>query len=255
MMSLRLIALLGFFVAVCLANDQPTLETVEHVDEDGNRNTITINPDNGEMHISGDHLVEDARKPIKSEHPALCENIVNKYTPVILAKATAMQEIKFFQAAADLAQELEAKQQQYEKQHHEFECHEAKAVLDSTHAREFMRAFGTILEVPTKGHTGEQLIALLGEAQRELNAAKLLSDDSSAEFTDVMGDLRALRDQYGRTKPDYQDVLEEKGNCKEAFQRLVKDLMQISHDHIPNWEILEFGMDSLQSQCLREEEL
>jgi hypothetical protein len=221
----------------------------------GEKDSAKIDTHTGhvELEVERDPDAEDA-KPLKVEHPVICEKIQNYWGPVLTAKAQTLMELKLFNTAGMLARDLEAKMEKHKKEDHShFDCHEAKDLLSMSSARETVDLFRALLEVPVKGHTGESVEATLRDMQQSLQGAKLLSPDSYNEFEDVIKDLEKMRGQYAGIKADYDAVMTEHEDCRKNFQSFIKEVLDLTHDDIPNWEHLHFGLESLQEQCQRDE--
>jgi hypothetical protein len=225
--------------------------------EIGDGDSHTIDTEKGEVDVELDAEPDAVyRQHINKEFPEICQKVETIWGPLLNAKADANLELKLFHTAGVLAQDLEAKMEQHKKKdHNHFDCHEAKGLLSMTSARETLDLFRTLLHVPLQGHTGESVESTIRDMQQSLQAAKLISYDAYTEFEEVLKNLKKLHGQYDVIKKDYDAVMTEHADCKVNFQNFIKETLDLTHDDIPKWEQLQFGVDSLREQCARPEEL
>ena len=216
---------------------------------DGDRHTIDTEKGTVEIEMDAEEGAVDAL-PIHAEFPEICAKIDSIWWPVINAKSESNLELKLFHTAGVLARDLERKMEEHKKADHEhFSCHEAKDLLSHTSARETVELFRTLLRVPIQGHTGESIEQTLKDMQKSFNDAKLISPDAYNEFEDVIQDLVKMHRQYDGIKADYDAVMTEHADCKKNFVNFIKETLDLTHDDIPKWDQLQFGLDSLREQC------
>ena len=225
--------------------------------EIGDGDTHTIDTEKGTVEVELD--AEEgavAADPVYVEFPEICAKIESIWWSVINAKAESNLELKLFHTAGVLARDLERKMEEHKKADHEhFSCHEAKDLLSHTSARETVDLFRTLLHVPIPGHTGESIETTLKDMQKAFNDAKLISPDAYNEFEDVIQDLIKMHSQYDVIKADYDAVMTEHADCRKNFVNFIKETLDLTHDSIPKWDQLQFGLDSLRDQCKQPSEL
>jgi len=227
----------------------------EDDDHGDHTHSYTMNTEDGTATFES-HLNEDELPPLYSSHPDICAKIKNVWGPVLLAKVKAHQEANLFNSAGALSQDLENKMEQHKKvDHNHFNCHEAKDLFSMTSAKELMAVFRTIFDVPVKGHTGETVVQLIREMQQELQNAGLLGYDSYNEFEEVLKDMEIMNKQYVTIKADFDAVMSESRDCTTNFQNFMKEILDLTHEELPNWEHLEWGVEQLKEQCTPTEEL
>jgi len=243
-----------FYILLLIAALAISSVCTEEVDDGTHTHEFEMNTDEGTAQFTTPD--NEVPVPLYDTHPDICKKVINTWQPVVLAKAEAMQELSLFNTAGVLASDLDIKLQEHKKtDHNHFNCHEAKELLSTTAAREIMSIYKTVLEAPMKGYTGDQVVAVLKEMRDEMEAKHIIVGDSVTEFNEAIADLEKMKEQYKQLKIDYDAVHSEHAECTTNYQRYIKEMLELSHDDIPQWEHLQWGLDSLKEQCTRSVEL
>lgn len=188
-----------------------------------------------------------------------CKEIRFKYHPILAAKQDKHPEGVLFRNAHALGHFLDDKRDEHvKKDHNHFSCAEAQDVLRHSLAKKFVNEFAAFVngEVEPK-ITNAAMITLLKELSDELRTSGFVNNEVVEEIDQLIANLEKIGEWHTIIAAGYKAVNEPAPgvDCAPAYVTFLKELEQLSTQHMPNWEHIDSGLVHLIHQCAEDPHL